>query len=578
MPKQDVYFSKHKITMVALNRWDVVAIILVFCLFALLAFGAKQMTVPYQIGEPSTISLSVKALPMYALHSVLRMFIALLISILFTFIFGTLAAKNKHAERIIIPLIDILQSVPVLGFLSIGLVFFINLFHGSLLGPICAAIFVIFTSQVWNIILSFYQSLKTIPYDLIEAADILQLSAWQRFWRIEVPFAMPGLLWNIMMSMSGSWFFVVASEAISVANQNIMLPGIGSYIAIATKEADMHAIFYAIITMLSVILIYDQLLFRPLVVWADKFKAEGTSSEFASRSWMSQLLQRTYAIKYLSHVFDFFSDYFVNFPLFKRGSDHVVEISPKVSRLLEWFWYVGISCIVLLALYFLTRFIFLNITWIEVTHVFYYGFITAVRVTAVVMICTLIWVPLGVWIGMRPRLAEMAQPVMQFLAAFPANLLFPLVVYLIVKLSLNVNIWVTPLMLLGTQWYIAFNVIAGTIAIPKDLKLVSNNFGITGWLRWKRLILPAIFPFYITGAITAAGGAWNVSILAEVVSWGQYHLTATGLGAYIAEHTTTGDFPRIALGISIMSLYVLFLNRIIWRPLYTLAQRKFKLD
>lgn len=579
MAKLDSYFSKNKITMVPLNRWDFAALVLILSAIVLLAIGLKGMSVPYYVGETIPITLDPSYLPYYALRTVLRMFIALALSLLFTFIFGTWAAKSKRAEQIIIPAIDILQSVPVLGFLSITVVGFINLFHGSLLGPECAAIFAIFTAQAWNIALSFYQSLRSLPHDILEAADILQLSAWQRFWRIEVPFAMPGLLWNTMMSMSASWFFVVASEAISVANQRIWLPGVGSYIAEAIKQADFHGVIYAIVAMFIVILIYDQLLFRPLMKWAEKFKTETIPHEIKSRrTWVTKLLQQTKALKLFSQFFSIVGDRIVNFPPLTRTQKEELKVNPKLNFTFAAIWYVALIIAIGLAVYVLLHFILTNLSLADIGQAFLYGGATALRVFAVIIFCTLVWVPLGVWIGFRPRVAQYAQPVMQFLASFPAYLLFPLVVIIIVKFHLNVQVWVTPLMILGTQWYVAFNVIAGTMAIPKDLHLAIDNFGVSGWLKWTRFIIPGIFPYYVTGAITAVGGAWNTSIVAEIVSWGNITLKATGLGAYITQYTTAGDYPRIALGICVMCIYVLVLNRVIWRPLYLMANRRFRMD
>lgn len=562
--------------MVPLNRWDIAAICIIFGLIALIAIGTKQMAAPYSLGQTLSISLSPANLPDYALRSVLRMFFALFFAFLFTFTVGTWAAKSRRAERFLIPMIDILQSVPILGVMSITIVSFIALFHGSLLGPECAAIFAVFFSQVWNMTLSFYQSLRTVPADMLEAAAMLHLSPWQRFWRIEVPFSMPALLWNTMMSMSGSWFFVVASEAISVANQEIKLPGIGSYIALAIEKADGWAVIYAITAMLVVILLYDQLLFRPLVYWAEKFKTDGGTNQDVASPWITRLLRRTYALQYFWQFFSYLAEMWVNFPLFKSK---VRTGPPKrqshfVARMSE----ILIFLAVIVTLGALITFILKNVTITEVLHAFVLGFCTALRVIAVIIICTIIWVPIGVWIGMRPDVARFAQPIIQFLAAFPAYLLFPVVVILIVKFSLNVEIWITPLLILGTQWYVLFNVIAGTTAIPKELHLAAANMGVRGLLRWRRLLLPAIFPYYITGAITAGGGAWNTSVVAEVASWGSTTLTATGLGAYIVHYTNTGDVPHIALGIGVMSLLVVLLNRLFWRPLYRIAINRYRLE
>ncbi len=560
------------------NRWDVFAVLLVFSLF-LLALAAKQMSVPYQLGQPLAISLAPSVLPSYALQSIFRMFIALFFSLLFTFTVGTLAAKNKHAEKVLIPILDILQSIPVMGFLSITVVGFIALFPGSLWGAQCASIFAIFTAQVWNMVFSFYQSMRTLPTELREAADMFHLSAWQRFWRVEVPFAMPGLLWNMMLSMSGSWFFVVASEAVTVSNQTITLPGIGSYIALAITQRNIHAILLTILTMFMVILLYDQLLFRPLIKWSDRFRIEQSTGTQAKNSWLGNLFHRTFLMKYVGIFLSYLGDKWINIKLFRyHPHASAKHFSVWYARIIVGLWYAVLFSLLGFLIYFLWDFVGSAVSAVQLRHVFMLGIFTACRVFAIVLISTLIWVPLGVWIGLRTRLAEIIQPIAQFLAAFPANLLFPFIVVLIVHYNLNVNIWTTPLMLLGTQWYILFNVIAGASAIPKDLRQVTDNLGVTGWLWWKKLILPGIFPYYITGAITAAGNAWNTSTLAEVVSWGNTTLKADGLGAFIMNSSAVGNFAQLALGIGVMALFVVTFNRILWRPLYNLAQRKYQLD
>lgn len=562
------------------NYWDIIALLLAMGLIMGLAWEARQMTAPYQLGQVITISLDPSNLPGYALRTVSRMLIALTISLLFTFIFATWAAKSKRAERIIIPIIDICQSIPVLGFLSIAIVGFIALFPHSMLGPECAAIFVIFTSQAWNMALGFYQTVRSVPADLREAASAFHLSSWQCFWRIEVPFSMPGLLWNTMMSMSAGWFFVVASEAVSVSNQDILLPGIGSYIAVAIRSADMHAIGYAILTMFVVILIYDQLLFRPLVAWAEKFKAEQVGQDREVHSWLVDLFHRTRLLRSLGSKITVWLDAIVNISIF-RSKPRVNAHDSWVERhegIVAFLWNSFLFLVVLGVAGFLAYSIWMNFPLSTVWHVVLLGLATALRVFVLIIVCSLIWVPIGVWVGLRPRVAEVIQPIAQFLAAFPANLLYPFFVVMIVRYDLNVNVWVTPLMILGVQWYVLFNVIAGASVLPKDLLQVADNLGLSTVLRWRRLILPGIFPYYITGAITAAGGAWNASIVAEVVSWGNKTLVATGLGAFITEHTKNGQFAYAALGIGVMCIMVLFFNRLVWRPLFVLAQSRYQLD
>jgi len=572
-------YAKNEVTTWPIpNYWDLLGLSLVLTIIVLLGWGARQMVGHYQLGQPIHISLDPARLPYYALRSFLRMLIALFCSLIFTFVFGTWAAKNKHAERLIIPMIDILQSVPVLGFLTITVVGFIALFPGSLLGPECAAIFAIFTAQVWNMTLSFYQSIKTVPNDLCEAAAMFHLSAWQRFWRVEVPFAMPGLLWNTMLSMSASWVFLVASEAITVANQNITLPGIGSYIALAISHKDMQALIYVIIAMFVVIAIYDQVLFRPLVAWAEKFKAEETASEIVPESWVLNLFQRARFFRFIGGFLSLFGDAVVNFRWFRRRQlRRRIQIKSHWNRITLFIWNLFLVLAIAMSVWLLFRFIFTVVSWHEALHVVFLGLITALRVFVMIVISSIIWVPLGVMIGLSPRATQIVQPIAQFLAAFPVNLLFPLAAIVILTYHLNENIWLSPLMILGTQWYILFNVVAGTMALPKNLHQAVGTLNVTGWLWWKRFILPGIFPYYITGAITAAGGAWNISIIAEAVTWGHTKLYATGIGAYIAEVSTQGDFRKLALGIVVMSLYVLLFNKVVWRPLYNLAESRFQI-
>lgn len=573
-PNNKLTYTKNELTAWSIPSYsDFIALILVLGVLVLFALAAKAMVGEYQIGQEIPISLDPRNLPYYALRTILRMFAALTCSLLFTFVFGTWAAKSKSAERIIIPLIDIMQSVPILGFLSITVTLFIALFSGSLLGPECAAIFAIFTAQVWNITLSLYQSLRGVPQNLIEVATLFQLSAWQRFWRIEVPFSASGLVWNCMISMSTSWVFLVAAEAITVDNHNITLPGIGSYIALAIKQADQEAIWFVIITMFLVIALYDQLLFRPLLVWIERFKEQSLADEVFPESWVLDLFQRSRWTAYLRLFFSRAMDAFINIKYFryKPYVEKRESLNPRFIRWLHWFWCIALAVLVVVLGIGLLHFIFEVVPFSETKHVIYLGFVTTLRITVLVIISSIIWVPIGVWIGLNPRASQMIQPVVQFAAAFPANLLFPIVVYFIVKDHLNVNIWTSPLMILGTQWYLLFNVIAGATELPQNVRQAVRAFNVKGSLWWRRFIIPGIFPYYITGAVTAAGGAWNISIIAESVSWGDTHLQATGLGAYIAEMANSGEFQKLALGIMVMSLYVLAINRLVWRPLYNLA-------
>lgn len=561
------------------NLWDIVAFLLVMGLITLLAWGSRQMAVPYSPGEQIPLSLEPVNLPVYALRTVLRMVAALVVSLVFTFAYATLAAKNRRAEGILVPLLDILQSVPILGFLSITVTGFIALFPGSLLGVECAAIFAIFTSQAWNMAFSFYQSLRTVPKELREAAVLFGLSPWQRFWKLEAPFATPALIWNTMMSVSGGWFFVVASEAITVGKTAVTLPGIGSYVAQAIHGKNLPAIGWALLTMLLVILAYDQLLFRPLVAWAEKFKFELTENQDSAESWVLTMFQRTRVLRTLARgtgrVWNIFTEHI---PTLRRRQVTFHEPSPLILKIQACAWYGSLVGGVTVGAWLLISFVSHGVDHSEVLKVFLLGFVTLTRVMVLLVLASMIWVPLGVIIGLNPRWSTRVQPLAQFLAAFPANLLFPVAVFLMVRYHLSPEIWTAPLMILGTQWYILFNVIAGAAAIPTDLREAAQNLGLSGWRLWKHLLLPGIFPSLLTGLVTASGGTWNASIVAEVVNWGNTTLTATGLGSYIAHWTEKGDYPHIVLGIAVMSFYVVCINRFFWRKVYTISQTRFRLD
>jgi NitT/TauT family transport system permease protein len=559
------------------NVWDIVALILVIGAMVTIVYGGKQTTLPLSALDTAPVSLDPANLPVYALRTTMRMLLAIVCSIIFTFIYAAIAAKSRRAEMVLIPLLDILQSVPILGFLTFTVIFFMNLFPGRVLGAELASVFAIFTSQAWNMTFSMYQSMRNVPKDLEEATQSFHLSGWQRFWRLDVPFAMPGLIWNAMMSMSGGWFFVVASEAITVGNTTVTLPGIGSYVALAIEKQNLTAIGYALLTMLIVVIAYDQLLFRPIVAWADKFRFEQTASGNAPESWMLDLFRRTRALRALSYPFTALNRSFSNLRIVLPEPLRRPAKRRSPSRAIDALWLALIGLGTGYAAWKAYEYLAATLTFSDLFAAIGYGLITLCRVVVLIALATLIWVPVGVWIGLRPKLAERIQPLAQFLAAFPANLAFPVFVSLIVRYGLNANVWLSPLMILGTQWYILFNVIAGASAFPSDLREAASSFHLTGWRWWFKVVLPGIFPYYITGAITASGGSWNASIVAEVASWGDTHLSAAGLGAYIAKATEAGDFPRVVLGIAVMCVLVTLLNRLVWRPLYAFGESRLRL-
>ena len=558
-----------------LSRWDLLAMLLVAGLLAFLGEVSRHLGVPLTAVTATPISLDPGNLPEYAARTTLRMLAAMALSLLFTFTYATLAAKSRRAEQLLIPLLDILQSVPILGFISVTVLWFLSLAPGRVLGAELAAVFAIFTSQAWNMAFSFYQSLRTVPTELSEAATTFRLSAWMRFWRLEVPFALPALVWNMMMSMSGGWFFVVASEAISAGSVNIELPGIGSYIAQAIARQDLAAIAWAILTMAVVILIYDQLLFRPLVAWSSRFRFEQEARDSPARSWVLTTLRRSGLIGMVADLFGRL--WGLTYRPVRPGPLAVPAGSMAPRRAGDRFWYAVVAAVILLASWRIIQFLAGEVGVRDVLEAAWLGCLTMLRVLVLIVLASLVWVPVGVLVGLRPGLAQLVQPVAQFLAAFPANLVFPIAVWAIVSWRLSPDVWLSPLMILGTQWYILFNVIAGASTFPRELRDVGANLGVKGWLWWRRVALPGVLPFYLTGAITASGGSWNASIVAEGVSWGDTRLYARGLGSYIAQATTAGDMHRVVLGIVVMSAFVLVINRVLWRPLYWYAERRFRL-
>ncbi|WP_448562454.1 ABC transporter permease [Trichothermofontia sp.] len=523
------------------------------------------------------IDLDPRNLPYYAGRSTLRMFITLFFSTVFTLVYGYVAAHSRRAERVMIPLLDILQSVPVLGFLSITVTGFIALFPGSLLGLEAASIFAIFTSQVWNMTFSFYQSLRTVPKELDEAARLYQLSRWQRFTKLEVPSATIGLLWNAMMSFGGGWFFVAASEAISVLNQEYTLPGIGAYLAAAIAAENLTALGWALLTIAIVVVLVDQLFWRPLIAWSDKFRMEQSASAEVPESWVYDLLQTARIPrmlgKALTPVSESLSQTLSKLTQIKSTFPEDSPQRQRGDRLYNAILLVIIGFLVAWVLHFILT----TVGICEVLKTFWLGILTMLRVIVLLLLATVIWTPIGVAIGFHPQLARILQPVVQFLAAFPANFIFPFATLFFIRTHISIEWGSILLMALGAQWYILFNSIAGAQSIPTDLREMANDIGLKGWQRWQKLIIPGIFSAWVTGGVTASGGAWNASIVSEIVTWGSTTLTATGLGTYIAEATSVGDWPRITLGISMMSVFVVGLNRLLWRRLYQLAENKYHL-
>jgi NitT/TauT family transport system permease protein len=561
------------------NLYDFAAMALLLALGVLLVHGAEDARAPLSGLSVQAVSLDPWRLPEYGLRTTLRMFAAMVASLLFTFVFATWAAKSRRAEMVIVPSLDILQSVPVLGFISFTVTFFLGLFPGRQLGAECAAVFAIFTSQAWNMAFSFYQSLRTVPGDLQEVSRGFGFSPWLRFWRLEAPFAAPGLIWNMMMSMSGGWFFVVASEAITVGDTTVTLPGIGSYLALAIQQQNFAAVGWAVAAMAVLIVLYDQLFFRPIVAWADKFRVEQTASAVVPHSWLYDGMRRTRLLRRAAAPVAALwrRALMLRWPRRANARPRPVQAA-RVGGWGDRLWQGVILLAALAGAWLVFDYASRTLGFADLRQAFGGGLATLLRVVVLVALASLVWVPIGVWIGLRPAVAQRVQPLAQFLAAFPANVLFPFAVVAIVATGANPNIWLSPLMVLGTQWYILFNVIAGASAFPTDLREAAQVYRLRSWTWWRRVILPGIFPYYLTGALTATGGSWNASIVAELASWGDKHVQAYGLGSYIARATSAGDFPRVVLGVAVMSVFVTAFNRALWHPLYAYAERRLRLD
>ena len=560
-------------------RWvDIVVAGGILIVFYFVAQASAGATAPVKIANvPSAVSTDPANLPYFALRSLLRMFIALGASVVFTFIVGTAAARIPRAQRIIVPALDILQSVPVLAFLSITVTGFIALFPGSTWGLESAAIFAIFTSQVWNMTFSFYSSLTSQPTDLDEAARLMRLTKWQRFWRLDVPSSMIPLVWNGMMSFGGGWFFLAASEAITVNNHSYALPGVGSYVAAAVENGQLGCIWYAILTMVIMVLGVNILFWRPLVAWAERFRQEDTAPVDRPRSFVLDIINRSWLPRVVSRLWEPIGRFLDKVTRPFGLAEHPLHVPLVRKRALDVTVTVIVSVAILIGVVYAYTFIQGSLGIGAFIGAFALGLITLLRVIAIIVFATIIWVPIGVWIGMNPKISRLAQPVVQLLASFPANFIFPFAIALFVAINMPLDIGGIILMALGSQWYILFNVIAGASAIPTDLRQAMASFHVGTAQRWRRLIIPAIFPMYVTGAITAAGGAWNASIVAEIVTYNHKTYTATGLGAYITQATQTGNHAALLVGVIVMSTLVVGINRLFWRRLYATAEKRFTL-
>jgi NitT/TauT family transport system permease protein len=523
------------------------------------------------------ISRTPLALAAYAGYSLLRITIAYALSLAFTLVYGYVAAYNPRAERFMIPLLDVLQSIPVLSFLPGVMMAMVALFPGRQIGVEAGAILLIFTGQVWNMAFSFYASLKSIPKEMREAAKVYGFSWWQRFIEMELPFAAIGLVWNSMMSVAGGWFFLMACEMFVLGSRDFRLPGLGSYLQTAASAGDTRSILSGVATMVAVIVLLDQFVWRPVIAWAEKFKVEQVESSDVPRSWVLDLIRHSRTLaqirkKTVRPLSERIMLYFSRV----RSSDAAESTSPWkiwLTRVLAVALLAGISYGVVRVVVILT-----GLQKAEMQEAALGLGATFLRVNLTLLLGALWTIPAGVVIGFNPRLARIAQPLAQIAASVPATALFPVVLLLLIRVGGGLGIGSIVLLLLGTQWYILFNVIAGAIAIPTDLKECCSVFCMTGIQRWKRLILPGIFPYLVTGMVTASGGAWNASIVAEYFHFKGHIYTTVGLGATISQATDSGNFHLLLAATMMMAATVVTINRLVWRRLYALAETRYRLE
>jgi NitT/TauT family transport system permease protein len=523
------------------------------------------------------ISRSPWALPAYAGYSLLRITIAYVLSLAFTLVYGYVAAYNPKAERFMIPLLDVLQSIPVLSFLPGVMLAMVALFPGRQLGVEAGAILLIFTGQVWNMAFSFYASLKSIPREMREAASIYHFSWWQRFVEMELPFAAIGLVWNSMMSVAGGWFFLMACEMFVLGSRDFRLPGLGSYLQTAASAGDTPSILWGIATMIAIIVLLDQLVWRPVIAWAEKFKVEQVESTDVPRSWVLNLFRHSRGLEKLSNRT--VRPLREKLMMFFAREHHAHEEQQQAP----WkIWLARAVAIALLAAlgYGIVR-VAMLLSGLQKAELREAGIglvATFLRVNLALLLGALWTIPVGVAVGFNPKLARIAQPLAQIAASVPATALFPVVLLLLIKIGGGLGLGSIALLLLGTQWYILFNVIAGAMAIPTDLKECCSVFRLEGLARWKKLILPGIFPYLVTGLVTASGGAWNASIVAEYFHFKGHTYTTVGLGATISQATDNGNFDLLLGATILMAATVVTINRLVWRRLYALAETRYRVE
>ena len=567
------------------SRWsfafliDIAVFLFVFAaIYGLYAIGRSWLG---PVSAQAQISQDPRILPLYALYSLVRIGAAYLLSLIFALAYGYIAANSRRAEVVLVPLLDILQSIPVLSFLPGVMLAMVAIFPHSQIGVELGSILLIFTGQVWNIAFSFYSSLKTEPRELREAAIIYRFSGWQRFVQLDLPFSTIGLVWNSMMSVAGGWFFLMACEMFVLGPRDFRLPGLGSFLQTAASHGDTRAILWGLAAMIGVIVLLDQLVWRPVIVWADKFKFEQVESANQAQATLLTLIGRASVVIRLYRwlLLPVISWVTVSFAVGARRAAATFS-APKKRKQRRWVGYF-FAAVVLTGLGVAVYHAVLELSHLrgeDYIELLRSAALTFLRVNASLILGALWTIPVGVYIGSHPRFARIAQPLAQMAASIPATALFPVILLFLIRLRGGLEIAAMLLMLLGTQWYILFNVIAGAMAIPTDLKEAASIFGFGSWDRWRYLILPGIFPYLVTGMVTASGGAWNASIVAEYFHFQGRIVSTAGLGSTIASASDSGRFDILLASTLIMATVVVLINRLVWRRLYRLASTRFKLE
>ncbi len=564
-------------------RWDLRDLILLTALialiFAIVRIGS-QFSGVYEISVK--IETDIAFLPAYTAQTLVRMVLAYVMSLVFTLIYAYVAYRSKVASIILLPLLDILQSIPVLSFLPGVVLALITIFPGQRIGVEIASIILIFTGMTWNMTFSFYQSLSSIPHELIEAANTYRLNAWQRFWTLELPSGAIGLVWNSVMSVAGGWFFLIAIESFTLGKKDFRLPGLGSFLGNAATKGDFGAIIWGLVVLIGVIIMIDFLIWQPAIAWAEKFKYETAGGQDPPESVVLDLIRRSPTLKAFDRQ--------VLQPLGAIFNQKIVDIFPSritanrasgnsTSRMVSWVNWLFLSGFGLIVAWGTWEALLLlrMISFEDWVRVLSGAVLTALRVI-VALILSLVWtIPLGVAIGRNPKLAKLLQPIVQIAASVPATALFPVLLIALAQIGGGLQIGSIILMMLGTMWYLLFNVIAGAQSIPSDLFEVAKVYKLSYWQRWRTVILPGIFPYLVTGIITAVGGAWNASIVSEYIEFQGKTVSTAGLGSTISEATATGNFPLLLAATAVMSLLVVMTNRLVWRPLYRIAHEKYQL-